>query len=284
MICAWQQLVSIMPQKYRKPLDDIGRGKLLEIRMRLDRPMELICKDKIYWLSDHVTTDELQFCIQYASRFSPWASNTLNRGFITAPGGHRIGVCGEVTKNAKGEMVYRSVTSVCIRVANDVPFVSKDVKNLKGSTLVIGRPGSGKTTMLRDLINRRSEKNSEHIIVIDEREELFPIVAGKFVFVPSERVDVVSGSDKAWGTENAAKVLAPDVIAVDEITSKEDSRAILHAANCGIEILATAHGDSMEDFCNRTVYQELYQHRVFAHFICMKGDKSWTEEILDYGP
>ena len=48
------------------------------------------------WLSGAVSQDDLNFVVNAASRYSPWAAASISKGFLTAPGGHRIGLCGEV--------------------------------------------------------------------------------------------------------------------------------------------------------------------------------------------
>ena len=101
MICAWESLVQILPAWLRLQIREPYPDVLQEIRLRLQAPPELVCSDGVRRLDKPVSGGDIGFCIQAASRYSPWASESMtSRGYITAPGGHRIGICGEaVFKN-----------------------------------------------------------------------------------------------------------------------------------------------------------------------------------------
>jgi len=138
---------------------------------------------------------------------------------------------------------------------------------------VIGVNGTGKTTLMRDLIRQRS-KRGMHIAVADERGELFP---GGF-FQTGNYTDIMSGCPKALAVEILLRTMGPDCIAVDEITAPEDCNALIQAANCGVSLLATAHGASLEDFRCRSVYKPLIKERIFSYIVLMHSDKSWHLE------
>ena len=57
--------------------------------------------------------------------------------------------------------------------------------------------------------------------------------------------------------------MAPRILALDEITAPEDVEACLSAANCGVQLLVTAHGRDAEDLFSRPVYRPLAEHGVF---------------------
>ena len=61
------------------------------------------------------------------------------------------------------------------------------------------------------------------------------------------RTDVLDGCPKAVGMLMLLRSMAPEVIAIDELGSKEELDALRQAANCGCRILATAHGESLEE-------------------------------------
>ena len=217
-------------------------------------------------------------CINTASRYSPWCASTVSQGFITSLGGHRIGLCGEVViKNGKAEGI-RSVSSLCIRIARDIPGIAAGAADDQSSVLIIGPPGSGKTTLLRDLIRRRSETGRGCVAVVDERGELFP--AGN-VFDRGERTDVLTGCDKGTGIDMVLRTMGPSCIAVDEITSERDCQAMIRAGWCGVSMLATAHASSKKDLSNRLVYQPLVRSGIFETMLVMQRDKSWRKERME---
>ena len=74
------------------------------------------------------------------------------------------------------------------------------------------------------------------------------------------------------------RTMGPDYIAVDEITSPEDCAALVRAANCGVELVATAHGTSRQDFFTRSIYRDLAALKVFQTIIILQQDKSYTVE------
>lgn len=275
MICAWKELLSILPQWLRQEADKTGRDDLQELRLRANALPELVLGSGIRWLSRAVTKDDLHFCINAASRYSPWNAVTAARGYITAPGGHRIGLCGEAVCH-DGEMTgIREVSSLCIRVARDFPGIAKDLK-CTGSILILGAPGWGKTTLLRDLIRRISD-GGEHIAVVDERGELFPGSS----FAQGRRTDILSGCAKAQGIDTVLRTMGPGCIAVDEITASQDCEALIRAGWCGVRLLATAHASSLRDFTNRPIYRPLVESMLFDTIIILRQDKTWRMERME---
>lgn len=273
MMCAWKELLSILPQRLRQDVDRLGRESMQELRLRMNAPPELVLAGKSEWLPGNITRDDLNFIINTASRYSPWSASTAAKGYITAPGGHRIGLCGEaVCRQGRVEGI-REITSLCIRIARDFPGIGKEAANLPGSILILGAPGWGKTTLLRDLIRQLSEY--EAVSVVDERGELFP--EG---FLRGKRTDILMGCPKSEGIEMMLRTMGPSCIAVDEITAEGDCHALIQAANCGVRLLATAHGASSRDFHSRSVYQQLAAHGIFDTLLILRRDKTYHMERM----
>lgn len=271
MVCAWEALLSILPRRLKPDVDKLGKDTMQELRLRINAPAEMVFQNESYWLPGRVTRDELNEVINSASRYSPWATTSISQGYVTAPGGHRIGLCGEVVcKNGRIEGI-RDITSLCIRVARDFPGIASRADSLYGSILIIGPPGWGKTTLLRDFIRRISKK--ETIAVVDERGELFPNG-----FDRGECTDVLTGCPKAEGINMVLRTMGPHCIAVDEITEDADVRAILNATNCGVRLLATAHAGCRKDLERRPVYRQLLEHRVFDFVITLGKDRFYRIE------
>ncbi|MBE6983352.1 MAG: stage III sporulation protein AB [Ruminococcaceae bacterium] len=279
MVCAWQALLNLLPPPMRQDVDRLGRDNLQELRLRKGMCPELVRSNGTVRLRESVTSEMLQYVVNAACRYSPWTASTAADGYITAQGGHRVGLCGEVVVRNGIMCDVRCVTSLCIRVARDFPGIGKGIP-LTGSMLILGRPGSGKTTLLRDIIRTRSENGQGSIAVVDERGELFPSFQGKSCFSPGSRTDILSGCPKGQGIELLLRTMGPATIAVDEITAQEDCNGLLKALWCGVDLIATAHAGSLRDFMKRTIYKPLLDSRVFSTVLVMQAEKTWREERI----
>ena len=141
MICAWNALLGILPPWLRDEVDRQGRESLCELRMRVNSPPEMIQKNGVHWLNRKVERDDLSFCINIASRYSPWAASSISQGYITAPGGHRIGICGEAVCKDGIMSGIKNIRSICIRIARDFPGISEKINITAKSILILGAPG-----------------------------------------------------------------------------------------------------------------------------------------------
>ena len=274
MTCAWQELLAILPPRISAETDRRAKDRAQEIRLRLGGEPEIVCGKESIWLDGTVHKDDLNFCINTSSRYSPWSAQTTAMGYITVSGGHRIGICGEaVVKN--GCMTgFRRVSSVCIRVARDFPGIADALNGRRGSTLIIGAPGSGKTTLLRDLVRQTARR--ETVCVVDERGEVFPDG-----FARGKRMDILRDCPKYQGIDMLLRTMGPDWIAVDEITAREDCDALLRAGWCGVGLFATAHAGSLEDLGTRPLYRPILDAGLFSRVIILSRDKTWREERLN---
>lgn len=274
MTCAWNQLLTILPPKYREQVDKNGREDGQELRFRLDKSPMLIKKSGCISLMGNVLQEDLQYVVNMTCRYSPWTSSTVANGYLTATGGHRIGLSGEaLIKNDKMDGI-RTIHSLNIRIARDFSGIAGLFSHLKGSVLVIGPPGSGKTTLLRDLIRQRSFH--ENVSVVDERGELFPVGFDKGL-----QTDILVGCRKPEGMQMLLRTMTPDSIAVDEITAEEDIKGILNAAWCGVSLLATAHASDIQDLSRRPIYRPLLDSKIFHNVIIMQKDKTFRLERVN---
>lgn len=270
MKCAWQELMAVVPPKFARDVDRMGKEGLQQLRLRLGKQAEMEFQDKSVFLQV-VEEQDIRQTVNAASQYSPWTAKTMEQGFITAPGGHRIGVCGESA--GEGAAAMRSISSLNIRVARDFPGIASGIPT-GGNILILGPPGCGKTTLLRDLIRRISKL--EPICVVDERCELFPAD-----FDSGPRTDILSGWSKQKGIDMALRTMAPSCIAVDEITADADCEALTQALWCGVKLIATAHASTKQDLLNRKVYRKIVESGCFSDLIILRPDKSWYSERME---
>ena len=280
MKCMWQAYINLLPHWMRQEVDRLGRDNLLELRLRIGKPPQLLFPKCEHRLPGTATENDINFVINAASDYSPWTAGTVAKGFLTAEGGHRIGICGVGTINGDKLVGISKPTSLCIRVARDFAGIAKGIESRSGSILLIGPPGSGKTTLLRDLIRYKSNSEQGSVCVVDERQELFPMHKGQACFETGNCTDVLSGCAKAEGIEAVLRSMNPAWIAVDEITAESDCEALLHAGWCGVDLLATAHAGSLQDLRTRPVYKTLIKYNLFSTVVVLHRDKSWTMERM----
>jgi len=280
MICQWDSLLAVLPVWLREYVDKHREESIEEIRLRLGLFPELDFGTKRLKVPRSVTGDDLSFCINIASRYSPWSASSVSKGFLAVRGGHRIGICGNaIIKNGVISGIGH-ISSLCIRVARDITGIAKELGALTGSVLVIGSPGCGKTTLLRDLIRQRACQREENICVVDEREELFPKNGDTFSFKMTQGVDVLSGCSKAEGIESVLRSMGPDVIAVDEITAAADCEAMLRSCWCGVKLLASAHAANKEELMQRSVYRPVINSGIFDSLVILDRKKQWSVERM----
>ena len=265
MMCAWKQLLSVLPPRLRPEVDRLGKNALQELRLRLGMPPELVLSGESRWLGCCVSREDLNYCINAASRYSPWAAATTAQGYLTAPGGHRIGLCGEVVCKDGIVTGIREISSLCIRVARDFPGIARRAADAPGSILILGAPGWGKTTLLRDLIRQIGEKQC--VSVVDERGELAAMYRGVPQLEVGTHTDVLDACPKALGITMLLRAANPQIIAVDEITAEEDLRAMLAAANCGVKLLATIHAADREELERKALFARLLELQVFQRLV-----------------
>ena len=94
----------------------------------------------------------------------------------------------------------------------------------------------------------------------------------------------MDGCPKSEGMLMMLRSMAPQVLAVDEITAPEDVAALVSAAGCGVTLLATAHGAGREDLSRRKLYRGLLEEGVFRRLVRIRreaGRRIYKVEVLE---
>lgn len=211
----------------------------------------------------------------------------LRAGYLTLPGGHRLGLCGVASLEDGAVKTIRSYQSLSIRLAGErtgcadslTAFVRADPR----STLILGPPGAGKTTLLRDLVRQVSDGFSRCVGLVDERGELAACHCGVPQLDVGRHTDVLTGFPKATGISLLIRTMSPEWIALDEITAVEDVEAMDRSAYCGVRFLATAHAANLADLSRRPLYRRLLETGVFENAALIRPDRSIVWERIRDG-
>lgn len=281
-------------------MPDEWAARLTELRIRRQRPLLAVSGDGEAFVapsgalvgvpSDALIVDEaqLQALVDRACGGSVYAvAEHLRQGFVTLPGGHRLGFAGRVVLDSPAQIrTLAEISSVAIRIARALPDVARPLlprltvsrpgrTPRLGSTLVLSPPGAGKTTLLRDLARLASWGVPElglpgdQVVVVDERSEL----AGSYRGVPQHdvgpRTDVLDGCPKVEGIHWALRALSPGVLVTDEVGTAADAEAIARAAHSGCTILASAHADDVWQARRRPGLALLFELGVFERVVVL---------------
>lgn len=250
-----------------------------EFRLRLGFPAAVSADGAEYPFSEkEVSRDDLARLMELCTRSSlHTVLSSLSAGFVTAVGGHRLGICG-VAGYRDGVPTFRSFTSAVLRIARSVPGCAHPViaaLTFEGSrpfpgTLIVSPPGGGKTTLVRDIVRELSDSGIR-VGIADERGEL----AGQGVlgaaFDVGRHTDVLTGIGKAHALEMLIRTMSPQVAAMDEVTSASDVEALEHAAGCGVTLLATVHGSCLSDIEARPALHQLTSRGAFRAVVFISG-------------
>ena len=228
--------------------------RLEEIRVRQSCKVELAFDGErrfFPFVPDCRQMSDLLWALTGQARYA--FERQLANGYLTIPGGHRVGVCGRMTMDENMDGHMTGITSVCIRVARRVDGASCAIRRFllddagrPRRVLLLGAPGSGKTTALRDAAIWLAGERSLHVAVADEREELFPDGLSQ-----GAALDVLRGTEKSRALMQLLRSMAPQVLITDEIGTQADADAIEEAARCGAGILASAHAASIDEAMSR---------------------------------
>ena len=258
---------------------------LNELRIRRDKPVFYISKGVEYILKNNdevVFSDEkmLDNIFESICNYSRYAYDfSIKNGFITIEGGHRVGICGHAVVTDGKVRTIDNISSLNIRISHEIKGIADEVsEKIIGeygirNTLIISPPGYGKTTLLRDLI-RIISCRGYNVTVIDERGEIGGSYRGNITKDLGDRTDVFDCMPKIWGINMALRTMRPDVIAVDEVGTKEDIDSLVNVYKSGVNLLATAHGDGEGDKNENHMIKELIKNNIFKCILTINKDRS----------
>lgn len=239
-------LSKLLSDNIAKCIDDMESVE--EVRVRIGKRTKVLISGN-YRAIRHVASDaDISHILAIASKSSIFAvEQSISRGFISTECGIRIGVCGEAIYDGGKYKTLKNIASLIIRAPHEVkslPIAVQDAINPFVSTLIVSPPSGGKTTMLREIARRISNKG-ERVVIIDERYEISGISCGKPELDIGENTDIIAGTDKLTAYEIAIRGCNPSVLVTDEIFGRDDVYALSDCVRSGIKILASMHGNSL---------------------------------------
>ena len=223
--------------------------------------------------------------MEYIGNYSLYAyEDEIRQGYLTIQGGHRVGIAGKAVIEDGKVRGISPISCINLRISHSVEGCADPVmpylweKEEFCHTLIVSAPRCGKTTLLRDVIRQISDgaggRRGLTVGVVDERSEIAGACRGVAQNRMGIRTDVLDGCPKAEGMMMLIRSMSPEVVAVDEIGTAEDLRALESVLNCGCRILATVHGNSMEDVRQKPLLGDLVERHVFQRYILLSGKET----------
>ena len=271
-----------------------------EIRLRTNKPIILKNSNGNNLLIHLVSKEELLETFQKVCEQSIYSyQKQICEGFITIKGGHRVGITGSCVIDNGKIININYISSLNFRIAREKKDVSNKIlkyilnENDVNNTLIISKPGCGKTTILRDLVRKISTKKTCGIV--DERGEIAAMYKGepqndigilsdvmdnctksdgmKMLIRSMSPDDVMDNCTKSDGMKMLIRSMSPEVIVCDEIGNKQDIEAINYAMCSGVKGIFTAHGNNLEEIMLNEQINQLLEKYIVQIIIVLDDKK-----------
>ena len=242
------ELLNVLPGDIKERLQPEGdRGGLLEVVLDLGRPAEARYERGVLSFDERLVSEEdLQHVI---SRISPFGKDnrsgierTLHRiSAIRSRAGRIVGLTCRV-----GRAIYGTIDII------------RDVVETGRSILLLGRPGVGKTTKLREIARVLSDEFMKRVVIVDTSNEIagdgdIPHAAiGR-----ARRMQVPEPSLQHQVMIEAVENHMPEVIVIDEIGTEQEALAARTIAERGVQLVGTAHGNTLENLLMNPTLSDL---------------------------
>lgn len=289
-----EQFYKYLPKSIKSALmqlENIIVKKITEIRIRRDLPLGIIVNNTTYFIDKHgnlydylndkiifVASSEIDDIFLKLCEYSIYSNmDSLTNGYITLSNGARVGVGATAVYDGKEIISVKSITSINIRVPRDIKGISSSCLNTiidddLPSIIIAGPPNSGKTTFLRDVARNLSNgliSNFFKVSIVDERNEIAPKDNENLVFDVGINTDVLSGYKKSKGIEIATRVLSPDIIICDEISTIDELNSIKHGFSSGVSFALSIHIKNEKQLLTKPILYNLLTTNEFDYIVLL---------------
>ena len=198
----------------------------------------------------------------------------LAEGYLTLPGGHRVGVGGRYLSHPREGVVLQAVYSLNVRVARArqavlPPCLAQLLQTRFTGLLVAGEPDSGKTTLLRGMAAFLAGLGRA-VAVIDERSEFWPEQLG----AARPPVDIVAGLPKARAVQMVLRTLAPQTVLLDELGGLEEVRGLEQGFFSGVDYVASLHAATLEEALRRPQVASMREKGMVRAIVMLAGRRA----------
>lgn len=302
-------ILQIFPREIRPLFEKVMLRErcLNELRLRAGKPILILEGEREWFLTGQgeftekhafarvLKAEELEKILQHLCHYSLYAfEEEIKQGYITIAGGHRVGMVGQVVTEDKEKIrTMKYIRGINIRIAHEIKGVATEILPFlyeggkTRSVLIMSPPGGGKTTLLRDVVRNFSDGTiygkGVTVGVVDERSE----IAGCYMGQPQNdvgiRTDVLDACPKVIGMMMLLRSMSPKVIAIDELGDEKELQMVHQIVSCGSKVVATMHGDGLEDLKRRKWLELIVHERLFEIVIVLRkeGSRSIVKQIYE---
>ncbi|BDA41586.1 Uncharacterized protein ycf45 [Coccomyxa sp. Obi] len=243
-------LLQVLPEDIREPLvQHQNRASLLEVVLDLGRRPEarfLGVGGGEYLRDAEITWDDLKAAEDAVGDFG-----SDNRAGVQGTL-HRI----SAMRNRKGTIV--GLTCRVGRAVTGHVDMIRDILDVPNSVLFLGRPGVGKTTVIREMARILSDDLRKRVVIVDTSNEIggdgdvpHPAIGG------ARRMQVPDPSQQHKVMVEAVENHMPEIVIVDEIGTEAEALACRTIAERGVQLIATAHGQLLENLLKNPTLSDL---------------------------
>ncbi len=231
------EFLNVLPGIVRQRIEDLGTASLVEVVLDYGRPAEARYMDRVERFHDVVVSDlDIDFVGKSLGEFG-----TDNRAGIERTL-HRI----SAIRNRHGKIV--GLTCRVGRALEGTIDIIDDIVRSGQSILILGKPGVGKTTKLREVARVLADEVLKRVVIVDTSNE---IAGDGDVPHPgigfARRMQVRIAAEQHNVMIEAVENHMPEVIIIDEIGNEAEALAARTIAERGVQLIGTAHGQTLEN-------------------------------------